>query len=241
MASAGPESTREIGELAGRFGLDRNAALKLQRLLELLTTDSEAPTALRDIPRAINDHLADSLVALEIPAVRTAASMVDIGSGAGMPGLPLAIALPGARVVLLESNHRKAQFIRKAARESGIANAEAAAARAESYAEGLVAFDLATVRAVADLAVVAEYAAPLLRLGGHLVAWRGNRDGEVEARAAEAARILGLEILEPVRVIPYPAARQRFLHLMVKVRETPDRFPRRPGMAAKRPLGGRTG
>lgn len=239
MTSTQPQICSEIAELAGRFGLDRDATLKLQRLLDLLTTDPEAPTALRDVRRAVDDHLADSLVALDVPALRTASSLVDIGSGAGVPGLPIAIARPDARVVLLESNRRKAQFISKAAQESGIANAEIAATRAETWPEGLSAFDLATARAVSELAVVAEYAAPLLRVGGHLVAWRGNRVGEAEARAGKAAAALGLEVLEPVRVSPYPAARQRFLHLMVKVRETPERFPRRPGMAAKRPLGGR--
>jgi 16S rRNA (guanine527-N7)-methyltransferase len=98
--------------------------------------------------------------------------------------------------------------------------------------------DLVTARAVGDLAVLAEYAAPLLRLGGALVAWRGGRDPRVEAQAGKAADELGLTVLSPIKVAPYSQARQRHLHVMLKAAETPARFPRRPGMAAKRPLGG---
>jgi 16S rRNA (guanine527-N7)-methyltransferase len=85
--------------------------------------------------------------------------------------------------------------------------------------------------------VVAEYAAPLLRVGGRLVAWRGRRDPADEAAGARAALQLGLEAREPVAVRPYPAAEHRHLHVMVKTGETPAKFPRRPGVARKRPLG----
>ncbi len=85
--------------------------------------------------------------------------------------------------------------------------------------------------------MLAEYAAPLLAEGGHLVAWKGARDPEEEAAGAAAAAELGLEPLEPVAVRPFPAARHRHLHAFRKIAPTPARFPRRPGMATKRPLG----
>jgi 16S rRNA (guanine527-N7)-methyltransferase len=94
-----------------------------------------------------------------------------------------------------------------------------------------------TARALAPLEVVAEYAAPLLAVGGTLVAWRGRRDADAEALAARAADQLGLEPGEIVQVQPFPGAKNRYLHLMSKVTETPLGFPRRPGMATKRPLG----
>jgi 16S rRNA (guanine527-N7)-methyltransferase len=84
---------------------------------------------------------------------------------------------------------------------------------------------------------VAEYAAPLLKLGGALVAWRGQREPEAEAEAGRAAKILGLTVEEPTQVQPYPGARSRYLHVLVKKDPTPDRFPRRDGVARKRPLG----
>jgi 16S rRNA (guanine527-N7)-methyltransferase len=110
-------------------------------------------------------------------------------------------------------------------------------ARAEEIGGRVSNVDVVTARALAPLDVVAEYAAPLLRVGGHLVAWRGKREPEVEAEGARAAEILGLCAQDPVQVRPYLAAEHRYLHLMSKVRETPERFPRRPGMARKRPLG----
>jgi 16S rRNA (guanine527-N7)-methyltransferase len=93
-----------------------------------------------------------------------------------------------------------------------------------------------TARALAALPVVAEYAAPLLRMGGTLVAWKGRPDPAETADAAAAAAALGLEVVEVVRVKPHPAARHRYLHVLRKVAPTPPRFPRRPGAAAKRPL-----
>jgi 16S rRNA (guanine527-N7)-methyltransferase len=161
--------------------------------------------------------------------------VVDLGSGAGIPGLPLAIARPQTQFVLLESVARKCEFIERAADACGLRNAEVVCSRAESPEQGK--FALATARAVASLDVVLEYAAPLLELEGFVVAWRGRRDPDDEAAAARAAEILGLHLEEIRQVWPYPKARQRHLHLFSKVRETPDRFPRRSGIALKRPLG----
>jgi 16S rRNA (guanine527-N7)-methyltransferase len=119
---------------------------------------------------------------------------------------------------------------------AGLANVGVVHARAEEWPEGLGACDLVTARALAALPVLAEYAAPLLREGGSLVAWKGRRDPGDEADGAAAARELGLEVVEVRRVEPWPGARDRHLHLMSKVGQTPARYPRRPGMAAKRPL-----
>jgi 16S rRNA (guanine527-N7)-methyltransferase len=109
--------------------------------------------------------------------------------------------------------------------------------RAESYGAGRDQHDLVTARAVARLDITAEYAAPLLQLGGTLVAWGGRRSSDTEAAADRAAAQLGLAGVGVRRVEPFPRAQNRYLHLMSKVRKTPSRFPRRPGVAAKRPLG----
>jgi len=93
-----------------------------------------------------------------------------------------------------------------------------------------------TARALASLAVLVEYAAPLLRAGGALVAWKGARDPEEEHAGERAAREVGLQRGDVVPATPYEGSRNRHLHLYLKVRPTPDRFPRRPGVAAKRPL-----
>jgi 16S rRNA (guanine527-N7)-methyltransferase len=226
-----------ISALAQRYGLADRAAEQLDALVERVATDPAAPTTVTDRARILRDHVADSLVALELPVVRGAQAIADLGSGAGFPGLPLAIALPAARVSLVEGNGRKCTFMASAIEACDVSNATAVHARAESWPDGIGACDLVTARALAPLAVVAEYAAPLLAPGGALVAWRGRRDPDDEATGAGAAAELGLKPHEPIHVEPYPGALHRHLHVLVKVGPTPARFPRRPGMARKRPLG----
>jgi 16S rRNA (guanine527-N7)-methyltransferase len=228
---------REIDALAARYALGDRATDQLAALLVALDADPHAPTTVRTPAEAVRTHLADALVALDLEAVRTAGRIADLGAGAGFPGLPLAIALPAATVALVESNARKCAFVRSAADAAGLRNAEVVADRAESWTSGLGTRDLVTARALAPLAVLEEYAAPLLREGGALVAWKGRRDEDEERAAAVAARELGLELEEIRRVHPHPGADHRHLHVVRKVAPTPERFPRRPGMARKRPLG----
>jgi 16S rRNA (guanine527-N7)-methyltransferase len=224
--------------LADRYGLADPAAEQLGQLAGLLLDDAHAPTAIRDPSRALDDHLADSLVALELDSVLGARRLVDLGSGAGLPGLALAIARPDAAFVLVESSSRKCSFIERAAVACRAENVEVVHARAESWPEGVGRFDVATARALAPLEAVVEYAAPLLAVGGMLVAWRGRREPDAEAAAAAAAFVIGMKPGDVVPVAPYEGALHRHLHLMSKVMETPDGFPRRPGMALKRPLSG---
>jgi 16S rRNA (guanine527-N7)-methyltransferase len=226
-----------LAELVATYGLQAGAGERLEALLTALTDDPHAPTTLRDPMTAVRDHLADSLIALELAAVRKATRAADLGAGAGLPGLPLAIALPAATVSLVESNGRKCEFLERVRDACAATNATVVNARAEEWAEGLDRCDLVTARALAPLAVVAEYAAPLLAIGGALVAWRGRRDPADEAAAARAAGELGLELRPPAPVAPYPESLHRHLHVLVKVAPTPPRFPRRPGIARKRPLG----
>jgi 16S rRNA (guanine527-N7)-methyltransferase len=226
-----------LATLADRYELPARAQTQLRSLHRLLVGDPAAPTAVRDASKVIDDHLADSLVALEVDAIRVARAIADLGSGAGLPGLPLAIALPEASVALVESASRKCEFLARAVSICEVANARVVHSRAESWLAGVGSCDLVTARALAPLAVVVEYAAPLLVLGGTLAAWRGQREPEGEAAAARAAQVVGLEPRKIQRMQPYPGAQHRYLHLMSKVTQTPSGFPRRPGMATKRPLG----
>jgi 16S rRNA (guanine527-N7)-methyltransferase len=236
---ARPRVEAQFSALIERYGLSNDALTRLRRLHALLAEDPLAPTTVRDPEKVIDDHLADSLVALELEPVRDARAIADLGSGAGVPGLPLAIALPQVRVSLVESAARKSAFLERAVAACQVANARVVNARIEAWPEGLGAFDLVTARALGPLDVVVEYAGPLLARGGTLVVWRGQRDHEAEEAAARAAAQVGLEPGEVVPVRPYPAAQRRNLHLMSKVTDTPPGFPRRPGMAVKRPLGRR--
>jgi 16S rRNA (guanine527-N7)-methyltransferase len=157
--------------------------------------------------------------------------------------LPLAIALPGAQVDLIESSGRKSAVIERLARAASADNARAVVARAEDWgraappAGGRRAYDAVSARALASLAVLLEYAAPLLREGGVLVAWKGARDPSEEAAGRAAAEQLGMSGEEARPVKPFADARNRHLYVFRKLGETPERFPRRAGMARKRPLG----
>lgn len=225
-----------LAQLAARHSLPAGAVAALDRLLAILAADPTAPTTVRDPAVAVDAHVADALVALDLAAVRAARRVADLGSGAGFPGLVLAAALPDAELSLVESNRRKCVFLDRAASEMKLSNVVVVAERAESWREGLGTRDLVTARALAPLAVLVEYAAPLLVHGGALLAWKGRRDRAAEADGAAAAAATGLELAQVLPVQPWDGAERLHLHLYVKVRLTPARFPRRPGMASKRPL-----
>jgi 16S rRNA (guanine527-N7)-methyltransferase len=233
--------TTGVAALAARYGLPDAAREQLEVLLDLLVEDPLAPTAIRDRRAAVDDHLADSLVALDLAEVRRASSVVDLGSGAGLPALVLAIALPRVSVVAVESSQRKCAFLERAVTACRLEHVEVIHARVEAWPEGLGRFELATARALASLEAVTEYAAPLLTVGGTLVAWRGKRDRAAEHDATRAAPALGMAVGPVLAVTPYEGAQHRHLHLMSKVMDTPERFPRRPGVALKRPLSGLSG
>ena len=213
-----------------------HAVEPLARILRLQAEDPTASTTVRAVEEAIPRHIADSLTGLSLPFVAAARRIADLGSGAGWPGLALAAALPEASVALVDSQSRHTRYLERAVEVSGLANVRVVTARAEAWPEGLLAHDLVTARALAALPVILEYAAPLLVEGGHLVCWKGAVGDAESAAGAGAAEILGLRVLEPVAVVPYAGARDHTLHTFRKIAPTPDRFPRRPGMANKRPL-----
>jgi 16S rRNA (guanine527-N7)-methyltransferase len=225
-----------LGELAARYGLPVGAENQLAALLALVATEPAAITTVRDPAEGVDAHVADSLVALDLPAVRAARRVADLGSGGGFPGLALAIALPAAHVALVESVGRKCAFLAGAVSDLGLANVEVVNERAEAWSEGIGAQDLVVARALAPLPVLVEYAAPLLELGGALVAWKGRPESAEEADGAAAAEALGMNAPLAIAVEPFAGARERHLYLTSKVSPTPDRYPRRPGMARKRPI-----
>jgi 16S rRNA (guanine527-N7)-methyltransferase len=202
-------------------------------VLDLLADEPASVSSVREHDAAMRVHVEDSLDGLRVPAVREAQRIADIGSGAGFPGLVLAAALPAAHVVLVESVGRKCAFIDRAAAAAGLDNSEVVNARAEEW-RGVV--DVVTARALGPLNVLVEYAAPLLELGGHLVAWKGHPDAVEEADAAAASRAVGLTPSEIVEIEPRPGSDERRLYVYSKVEETPARYPRRAGMARKRPI-----
>ena len=217
--------------------LDQGARRALERVLAVLAEEPASVSSVTDPRLAWDVHVADSLSGLELAELREAARIADLGAGGGFPGLALAAALPDAEVDLIESVGRKCDFLRRAIAAADIATATVVCRRSEDWAAegGREAYDAVTARAVGGLTTLAELAAPLLRSGGVLVAWKGSRDREEEARLAAAAAALAMRPERALAVVPYPGSRNRHLHLIRKSGPTPESLPRRPGMAAKRP------
>jgi 16S rRNA (guanine527-N7)-methyltransferase len=212
-------------------------------LLAALAAEPDPHTTVSDPEAALEVHVADSLSGLDVPELVSARRIADIGAGAGFPGLVLALAIPRAQVDLVESAGRKTAVIDRLIQAAELTNARSITARAEDYARepaavggGREAYDAVTARAVGPLAVLVEYAAPLLRAEGVLVAWKGARDAAEEAAGATAAERVGMAVKQVLPVQPYPASENRHLHVYCKIAPTPPGFPRRAGMVSKRPV-----
>lgn len=218
--------------------LDPDARRALQTVLALLAEERASVSSVVD-DRAWSVHVVDSLTGLEIPQLQDAVAIADIGSGAGFPGLPLAVALPRAHLDLVESVGRKCDFINRAITAAGIANANVLNARSEEVATGAgrEAYEAVTARAVGRLSTLAELASPLLREDGVLVAWKGRRDEGEESQLERAAESLAMRPERILDVGDRAGSRHRHLHVIRKVGPTPADLPRRPGIAKKRPRG----
>lgn len=196
----------------------------------------------RDRDQIILGHLVDSLSCLAATGIQWGGRLIDVGAGGGLPGIPLSVARPDLRVTLLEATEKKVRFLEYVKVELKLGNLAVLHARAEEagresrYRE---AFDLATARALAALPVVLEYCAPLVRTGGKVLAMKGRLQEEELSQGAVAARELGAELSETQAVDYRPQLPQKERRLVVfdKVSATPARFPRRVGLAKKRPLG----
>ncbi len=208
-------------------------------MLALLAEERASVSSVVDGERAWRVHVADSLTGLEVSELVEAERIADIGSGAGFPGLALAVALPDSQVDLIESVGRKCEFIQRAIDAAGIANATAINARSEEIATGEQrdSYDAVTARAVGRLSTLAELASPLLRENGVLVAWKGKRDADEEQQLARAANQLAMHPQQVSDVGDRAGSKHRHLHVIRKLRATPEGLPRRPGMAKKRPRG----
>lgn len=240
--AGGAVAATDMQALVERYALSATQRGQLELLLEVLGHDERAPTSVRERERALEVHVADALVALELEPLASLRSsgapvrLADVGSGAGLPGAVLAVALPASEVSLVESERRKCEFIASLLARAAIANAHAVWARAEEWAQGRELNDVVTARALARQPVVLEYAAPLLLVGGHLIDWRAARETDEERAARLAAAQLGMELVQAARVQPYEGSREHHLYMYRKTGPTPPRFPRRAGVARRRPL-----
>ena len=227
-------------ELAAERGLDPSAAERFLTLAERCVSLEISGTAIKSRDEALRLHVADSLAGMEVAAIRDAATLCDIGSGVGLPGLVLAIARPELQVTLVDAVRKKIEAATEIARALELSNVECVWSRAESLAAvgspARESFDVVTARALAPLTAIVEYAAPLLRIGGSLVAWKGSPDWEELADAAAAEDQLGFSRGELVETRPFLGSRGRHFYVTAKQAATDQRFPRREGVALRKPI-----
>ena len=223
LAARLPPGFADAAEAYVRLLLEANARLNLTRVV--------APASVARL------HVLDALAALPLLDAVAPRSALDLGSGGGVPGLVLALARPGMDWTLVDSVHKKADALRGFVQELGLPNVAVVAERAEVLGRGALreTFDVVAARACAALPVLAEYALPLVRVGGMLVAWKGPIGAAELTAGATASGLLGGGEPE-VRPSGLAALGDHRFVVLRKVDPTPDHYPRRPGEPARRPL-----
>ncbi|GAP05499.1 16S rRNA m(7)G-527 methyltransferase [Anaerolinea thermolimosa] len=196
-------------------------------------------TAIRDVAGIRIKHFLDSFTCSLAWRDRPPESLIDIGTGAGFPGIPLKILYPTMRLTLVDSIGKKVEFCRHIVETLGLENVEVIQARAEELGQNRVYrehFEWAVARAVAQMNVLAEYLLPLVRVGGAALAQKGE-SAPAEAHASEnAIRLLGGRLRQLVPVTLPGVAEERFLIIIDKIAATPQNYPRRVGVPARNPL-----
>ncbi len=196
-------------------------------------------TAIRDPQKVDVKHFLDSLTCLLAMRGTPMARVIDVGTGAGFPGLPLKIFCPNMQLTLVESIGKKAEFCEHITRTLRLEGVKVIQDRVERVGHDPAhreTYDWAVARAVAGLPVLMEYLLPLVRVGGRVLAQKGE-SGPAEAQAAERAmQLLGGHLRQIIPTTLPGVSEERYLMVIDKIAATPEKYPRRVGIPAKRPL-----
>ncbi|MBQ9458718.1 MAG: 16S rRNA (guanine(527)-N(7))-methyltransferase RsmG [Oscillospiraceae bacterium] len=220
------------------LGLCEDAAEKLEAYARLVLERNRSMnlTAITDEADFARLHLLDSAAVLTLSKL-DGKRVVDVGTGAGFPGVPLRILCPGVEMTLLDATGKRVDFLREACAELGLAGVECVQARAEEYAAmRREQFDCALSRAVAALPVLCELCLPLVRVGGQMLAMKSTQSDEELAAAAHAVELLGGRV---AGVEDYRVATSEVTHRLIrvdKIKPTPAKYPRAYGQIKKKPL-----
>jgi 16S rRNA (guanine527-N7)-methyltransferase len=196
-------------------------------------------TAIRDTESIRTKHFLDSFSSVLAWKASPPSNLIDVGTGAGFPGVPLKILYPNLKLTLVESVGKKAKFCQHITRLLGLEDVNIIQARAEDLGQNMQhreKYDWAVARAVANLNVLSEYLIPLVRIGGSMLAQKGE-DGPAEAQSAEKAmELLGGKLKQLIPINLPGVADDRYLVVVDKVAATPPKYPRKPGIPVKQPL-----
>ena len=218
----------------------RQVALLISYEKELLEWNQKFNlTAIRDSESIRTKHFLDSFSCVLAWKATPPTRLIDVGTGAGFPGIPLKILYPNLKLTLVESVGKKAMFCQHVVRALGLEQVDVIQARAEDLGQDTrhrEKYDWAIARAVANLNVLGEYLIPLVKVGGTMLAQKGE-SGPAEAQSAEKAmKLLGGKLRQLIPVNLPGVADDRYLVLVEKVAATPPKYPRKPGVVAKQPL-----
>lgn len=196
-------------------------------------------TAITEDEEVVKKHFIDCIKAFRSDAIKNAKTIIDVGTGAGFPGLPIAIMNPEVKVTLLDSLNKRINFLNLVARELGLKNVTTIHSRAEDGArkpELREKFDVATSRAVANMAVLSEFCMPYVKKGGHFVALKGPSIDEELQNGNNAIKILGGELKEIIEISIEDTDLKHNIVEVSKIKSCPKTYPRKAGTVNKKPL-----
>ncbi len=240
-------STEKFEKIIGSFGIELGKEQYAQfiRYYELLVKWNEVMnlTAITEYDEVVVKHFADSLSLVKAMPMTSGngkgCSLIDIGTGAGFPGIPLKIAFPGLKITLLDSLNKRVGFLNTVIEELGLKGIEALHGRAEDYAKkGQLreSFDICVSRAVANLSTLSEYCLPYVKVGGKFIAYKSEKTEEEVCGARNALDKLGGRLSECVEFNLPDTDMYRTLVVIDKEKETPGKYPRKAGTPSKEPL-----
>lgn len=196
-------------------------------------------TAITEDEEFVKKHFIDCIKAFKSDAINNAKSIIDVGTGAGFPGMPIAILHPTAKITLLDSLNKRINFLNLVVRELGLTNVTTIHSRAEDGARNpklREKFDVATSRAVANMAVLSEFCMPYVKKGGYFVALKGPSIDEELANGSNAIKILGGELKGIIEINIEETDLKHNIVEVKKIKECPKTYPRKAGTVNKKPL-----
>lgn len=196
-------------------------------------------TAITEYEDVLKKHFVDSVSLIQAVDVRKELTLIDVGTGAGFPGLALKIAYPELKVTLLDSLQKRIQFLDAVIEKLGLEGIETIHGRAEDFAKPQKlreSFDLCVSRAVANLSTLSEYCLPFVKVGGYFIPYKSEKIASEKEEAEKALELLGGKFERQVEFMLPSSDIYRNLFVIKKVKETPKKFPRKAGLPAKEPI-----